>query len=159
MHRLCRVHWRYSGVDVSLPSFKHKQHLRFYILAYLPSLRTCTIFTRTLARHGCNWVSASTFCLCVFSEAYRFAVRCFFCPSETAVFAFCHSYVLQPLWQAASDVFPALRPRLEQLRANAATYDAIVNPEAPSAAVSQVSSPGDEGSVTLRVDSSDCDDS
>jgi hypothetical protein len=71
------------------------------------------------------------------------------------------SYVLQPLWQAASDVFPALKPRLEQLRANAAMYDAIVNPEAASAAsvVSQVSSPGDEGSATLRVDSSDCDDS
>ncbi len=37
--------------------------------------------------------------------------------------------MLQPLWQAAADAFPPLRPRLQQLLANTAQYNDIVNPK------------------------------
>lgn len=36
--------------------------------------------------------------------------------------------MLLPLWQASADAFPPLRPRLQQLLANTAQYNDIVNP-------------------------------
>lgn len=53
------------------------------------------------------------------------------------------SYVLQPLWQAASDLFPALRPRLDQLLFNAAYYSEVVTPPTPGEGVGDAVSPQD----------------